>query len=240
MNEEKVPEVETGWFVMSRGRRNERSVDPPPRHAVLGSLGVHGVFVALAGLATMAPSPSPMPETIRVRMVAAAPEDAPVRVDPSPPEMAEEEHRPPPPEPTPEQRPQTETPTVEVEVPIEREPEPEPARTEEVGEEAVNVQIDGTNALFPAYNRNIIRQIQRYWRPPAGAINLRAEIAFTIHRDGRVSDIEWVLHSGSSTFDLLCHGAVESAARDQAFGPLPEAFPSERMRVTFYFDPSAR
>ena len=119
-----------------RGRRNERSTDPSPRHAVLGSLGLHGVFVALAGLATMTPTLPPMPETIRVRMVAAAPEDAPVRVDPSPPEVAEEEHRPPPPEPTPERRPQTETPTVEVEVPVEREPELEPARTEEVGEEA--------------------------------------------------------------------------------------------------------
>jgi len=235
-----MPKVNTNLSVTLRGRRNERSTDPPPRHAVLGSLGVHGVFVALAGFATMPPSPSLMPETIRVRMVAAAPEDAPVRVDPSPPEMAEEEHRPPPPERTPERRLQTENPTVEVEVPVEREPESEPARTEEVGEEAVNVQIDGANALFPAYNRNIIRQIQRYWRPPAGALDLRAEIAFTIHRDGRVSDIEWILHSGSSTFNLLCHGAVESAARDQAFGPLPEAFPAERMRVNFYFDPSVR
>lgn len=173
-------------------------------------------------------------------MVAAAPEDAPIRQDPSPPEVAEEENRPPPPEPTPDPVPQTETPTVEEELPVEREPEPEPARTEEVGEEVVNVQIDGANALFPDYYNNIIRQIQRYWRPPAGARDLRAEISFWIHRDGRVSNIEWVARSGSGQFDLVAMGAVESASRDQAFGELPQAFPGDVMAVSFYFDPSVR
>ncbi len=221
-----------------RGRRWERA-ERPPRQAVLGSLGLHVVFITLAVFTTTAPSPPP-PQTVRVRMVASAPQDAPVRVDPTPPEVAEEEFRPPPPEPTPDPQPQTETPTVEAEVVVEREPEPEPARTEEIGEEAVNVQIDGANSLFPEYNANIIRQVERYWRPPAGAREQRAEIQFVIHRDGTVSDIEWVAKSGSSTFDLLCQGAVESAGRSRAFGPLPDAFPGDRMVVNFYFDPSRR
>lgn len=224
----------------STRRRRDRSSEAPPRQAILGSLGLHGVFVAVVAFTATAPGPPPMPRTVRVRMVAAAPEDAPIRVDPSPPEVAEEEHRPPPPDPTPEQRPETETPTVEAEVPVEREPEPEPARAEDVGDEVVNVQIDGANSLFPDYNRNIIRQIQRYWRPPAGARDLRAEISFVIHRDGSVSDIKWVTKSGSPPFDLMSHGAVESAARDRAFGPLPDAFPGDAMGVSFYFDPSVR
>lgn len=223
-----------------RERRVERDAGGPPREAVLGSLGVHGVLMVLAVFGTTTPDPAQVPTSIRVRMVAAAPEEAPVRVDPSPPEVAEEEHRPPPPEPTPEPAPRTETPTVEVEVPVEREPEPEPSRTEEVGEEAVNVQIEGATSAFPDYMANIIRQIHRYWRPPAGARDLRAEISFVIHRDGSVSDLEWVRRSGSSTFDLVSLGAVESAGRSRAFGPLPEGYPRDQLRVSFYFDPTTR
>ena len=208
---------------------------------MFGSMGIHGAVVLLAQFGCAGARPVQMPETVRVRMVAAAPEDAPVRADPKPAEVAPEENRPPPPEPTPEPVPQTEAPAIEEETPvIEREPEPEPARTEDVGDEVANVQIDGANALFPEYNKNIIRQIQRYWRPPPGARDLRAEIAFVIHRDGRVSDIEWVARSGDSRFDLVAMGAVESASRDEAFGPLPAAFPADAMRVQFYFDPSVR
>jgi len=221
-----------------RGRRKDVR-ERLPRQAVYSSLGLHGVFIGLALFTTAVPT-APPPKTVRVRMVAAAPQDAPVRVDPTPPEVAEEDFRPPPPEPTPDPRPQTETPTVQAEVPVEREPEPEPARTEEIGEEAVNVQIDGANSLFPEYNANIIRQVQRYWRPPAGARDQTAEIRFAIHRDGSVSGIEWVRRSGSSSFDLLCRGAIESAGRTKAFGPLPDAFPADRMVVSFYFDPSRR
>lgn len=220
-------------------KRRTDARERPPRQAVIGSLGLHGVFIALAMFTTTPPT-APPPQTVRVRMVAAAPADAPVRVDPTPPEVAEEEFRPPPPEPTPDPRPQTETPTVQAEEPVEREPEPEPARTEEIGEEAVNVQIDGANSLFPDYNANIIRQVERYWRPPAGARDQRAEIQFVIHRDGSVSGIDWVRRSGSATFDLLCQGAIESAGRNKAFGPLPDAFQADRMVVNFYFDPSRR
>lgn len=224
---------------MLTSRRN-RSGDGPPRGAVIGSLSLHGVFIVLGLFAARAPRIPEMPQTVRVRMVAAAPADAPVRLDPAPPEVAEEEHRPPPPEPTPEPRPQTETPRIEAETPPPVEPEPEPARTEETGEEPINVQLDGANFAFPEYMMNIIRQIQRYWRPPADGRALRAELSFVIHRDGRVSDIEWVRRSGSPSFDLLARGAIESAGRDRAFGPLPAAYPRDRLRVSFYFDPSDR
>jgi outer membrane biosynthesis protein TonB len=203
-------------------------------------VGLHVAVLAFAAFATTAPELPAMPQTVRVKLVAAAPEDAPVRQDPTPPEVAEEEHRPPPPDPTPDPQPQTETPTVEAEVPVEREPEPEPARAEEVGEEAVNVQIEGANTQFPEYFQNIIRQVQRYWRPPAGARDLRAEISFVIHRDGSVDGIEWVRKSGSAVFDLQARGAIETAARQVAFGPLPNLYPADAMRVSFYFDPTTR
>ena len=211
----------------------------PPRIAVVGSLSVHGALLALM-LFTAKPPRLPPSQAIRVRMVAAAPIVAPVRVDPAPPETAEEEFRPPPPDVTPEHRPVAETPKIEAETPEPAEPEPEPARTEEVGEESVNVQLDGANFADPAYMNNIISQIQRYWRPPADGRAYRAEISFVIHRDGQVTDIDWVRRSGSAVFDLTASSAVESAGRDRAFGPLPDVYPRDRLRVQFYFDPTIR
>lgn len=220
--------------------RRESEHGGPPRPAILGSLSLHGVLIVIGLFATRAPRLPEMPQTVRVRMVAAAPEDAPIRVDPAPPEVAEEEHRPPPPDPTPDPVPQTETPTVVEEVPPPVEPEPEPARTEEVGEEPVNVQLDGAAFAFPAYLENIIRQVNRYWRPPADGRALSAEVSFVIHDDGSVSDIDWIRRSGSPSFDLVARGAVEAAGRDRAFGPLPDGYPRDALRVSFFFDPTGR
>ena len=221
---------------MTGRSRRESANDRPPRAAVVGSLSVHGALILVSVFATQLPRP-PELQSIRVRMVAAAQEDAPIRAEPAPPEVAEEEFRPPPPDPTPDPVPQVETPRVEAETPPPLEPEPEPARTEDVGEEAINVQTEGASFSDPEYMRNIIRQIQRYWRPPAGGRAYRAEISFVIHR---VTDIEWVRRSGSAQFDLLCSSAVESAGRDRAFGPLPESYPRDELFVSFYFDPTVR
>lgn len=222
------------------GRRGEPRAGAPPRQAFYGSVGVHGLLGVLALVGDAALRPPQLPTAVRVNMVAAAPEDAPIRLDPTPPEVAEEEFRPPPPDPTPDPAPQAETPTVEAETPVEREPEAEPARAEEVGEEVVNIRIAGDASAYPEYTANIIRQIQRYWRPPAGARDLRAEIAFIIHRDGRVTEYDWVVRSGNLTFDYVAMSAVESAGRAEAFGPLPDDFPADALAISFYFDPSVR
>ncbi len=227
-------------MIFGEGRREGREGERPPRVAVLGSLGVHGAALFVVLFATTAPELPPLPPTYRVRLVALADLQAPVRVDPAPPRVEEEEHRPPPPEPTPEPRPRTEEPAVEAELPQPEEPAEEPARTEEEGEETVNVQLDGATFAYPEYLNNIIRQIQRYWRPPAGGRAYRAEVAFVIHRDGKVDGMEWVQRSGSASFDLQAMGAVESAGRARAFGPLPAGFPRDRLRVSFYFDPTGR
>ena len=222
------------------GRRRERRYGAPPRQAFYASFGAHAVLAVLAILGNAVLRPVEMPQAVRVQLVAAAPEDAPIRLDPTPPEVAEEEYRPPTPEPTPDPVPQVETPTVEAETPVEREPEPEPARAEEVGEEVMNIRIAGDPSAYPEYYQNIIRQIQRYWRPPPGARDLRAEIYFLIHLDGRVSGMEWVARSGNAAFDLVAMRAVESADRAEAFGPLPADFPADALAVSFFFDPSGR
>ena len=219
--------------------RADHGGEGPPRGAVWSSVALHGALVALTVLVTVAPELPPAPPVYRARLVAISDPEAPLRVDPAPAQTAEEEHRPPPPQPTPERRPETEQPTIEEETPV-AEPDPEPARTDEEGEEAVNVQLDGSIFPFPEYLDNIIRQVQRYWRPPAGGRAFRAEVEFVIQEDGSVTGIEWVLQSGDATFDLVAKGAVEAAGRSQAFGPLPDGYPRDRLRVRFFFDPSRR
>lgn len=222
-----------------RRRRRERDV---PRVSVAASVGLHllGAVLLLLGSATM--DAPPRLETYRVQLVAASAEEAPERARPSP---ARQEERPEPEEELPEP-----------EVSEQREPEPrvttdratpepppevEPARSDEKeGAESVNVELEGEIFPFPGYLQDIIRQVHRYWRPPAEKRALRAELSFVIHRDGTVSDIRWVRRSGDPAFDLEARGAIEAAGRQQAFGSLPEEYPGDRLRVSFFFDPTQR
>lgn len=193
----------------------------------------------MAGSLTVRPPTLPA-QTYRVRLVAASDETAPMRLRPQPAKPAEEENRPPPPEPTPQPKPRTELPTVVEETPPPVEPTKEPARGPEEGDEAINVQLEGAAFVDPAYLQNIIRQVNRYWRPPAGGRHLRAEVVFVIEKDGSVSDIEMLSKSGDMSFDLEARGAIEAAGRAQAFGSLPAAWPRDRLRISFFFDPTTR
>ena len=179
-------------------------------------------------------------QTYRVRLVAASDESAPERLKPQPAKPAEEENRPPPPQPTEQPIPQTELPTVVEEIPPPVEETREPARSSEEGDEAINVQLEGAAFVDPAYLQNIIRQVNRYWRPPAGGRHLRAEVVFVIEQDGSVEEIEMLTRSGDMGFDLEARGAIEAAGRARAFGPLPEAWPRDRLRISFFFDPTTR
>ncbi|MGI9039197.1 MAG: TonB C-terminal domain-containing protein [Gemmatimonadota bacterium] len=218
------------------GRDVERKV---PTAAVWGSLGLHlGLAVLLFALSVFNVPPVPA-LTYQVRLVAAADLAAPLAETPAPPQQAEEEIRPPVPQPTDDPVPQTELPAVVEEMPEVKEPEREPARADEVGEEAVNVQLDGARFVDPEYANNLIRQIHRYWRPPQGARRNSAEVVFTLNRAGQVVGIEWLTRSGDTTFDLEARGAIEAAGRAGAFGPLPDAWPADEMRVSFFFDPAA-
>lgn len=221
-----------------KGRENPEQRIPPV--AMWGSLGLH-VFVlaVLLGFSVRA-TPPLTAKTYQVRLIAAADLQAPLRETPAPPRQAEEENRPPPPQPTDDPIPQTELPSVVEEVPQVEEPVREPARADETGEEALNVQTEGARFVDPEYANNIVRQINRYWRPPETARPLEAEIRFVIDRTGEVSDVEWLRRSGDVTFDLEARGAIEAAARADVFGPLPEAFPFDQLQVSFYFDPSSR
>lgn len=210
-----------------------------PAGSVVASLALH----ALAGLVVLLYRGGESPEvveqqTYRVQLRAPAAEEAPVRQKPQPAEQAEEEQKPPPPSPSEAPKPEVREPTQEEEQPTL--PSTEPAKAPEEGDDAGNVQIEGKAFPFPDYLDNIVNQIRRHWRPPTGKEHLRAELSFVIRRDGSVQEIEWIERSGNLAFDLEARGAIETAGRKRMFGSLPDAYPRDRLRVSFYFDPTTQ
>lgn len=230
--------------------RREASSEDGVSEAIVGSLGMHMVFLAVAFWGASHISIPPSPQVYQVELVA-APREAPVRTVPVPdrPRPAPEERpraRPVETKPAPSERPRRETRPVEVEkeavvVAPETKVEERPAATPEQSKEGVEgmpVRLEGAPFPYPEYLANIILQIKRHWRPPSGGQQLRAELAFTITREGSVEDVAWVRRSGNPAFDLEARGAIEAAGRRQAFGSLPEGYPSDVLRVSFFFDPT--
>jgi outer membrane biosynthesis protein TonB len=225
-----------------------------PTGAVVGSLSLHtGLLAFMFWGATQLALPNP-PKVYEVELVART-QAAPVREVPVP------ERRPQPPEPEPEpqrppketipavtERPQRETPPPDPEPEVEEaadEPEPvieeraaAPPEQSTLGVEGQPVRLEGAPFPYPEYLANIILQIKRHWRPPTGAQQLRAELSFTIMRDGSVDEVSWVRRSGNWSFDLEARGAIEAAGRRGVFGALPEDYPSDQLRVSFFFDPT--
>ena len=223
---------------------------------VVGTLAVHGAAVAFVFVA--ARPPKPMPPVYAVELVAApAPVNAPAApVATAPPA--------PTPEPAVSRTPAKPTHAPAVKAPA---PKPEPVRTPPKavtpppvpgaqtarttktaavapapgetpnnGTDPVTVKTPGLAFAYPEYLRNIVAQIYRRWDRPRGG-TLRAEVFFLILRDGSVRDIRFLTPSGDFTFDLNAQGAIEDAANNHAFGPLPDGYPQDVLPVSFYFEP---
>jgi outer membrane biosynthesis protein TonB len=168
-------------------------------------------------------------------------------------EPAEEEREPDPPpepepsppapttsEPEPEDDPEDREPEAE-KSPAPREPEPSRGRDpdpESEGGEGLDVRIRGAQCPSAAYCDNIIRQLNRYFRPPTAASRDQAEVFFYINRDGTVDGVRVTEASGSFQFRLAALEAVEQAGRSRAFGTLPSSFQLDRLPVSFYFRPT--
>ena len=103
------------------------------------------------------------------------------------------------------------------------------------GTDVANVRTEGIDFPFPGYLNNIVRQIKVRFNPPSGS--QRAEIMFILQRDGTVSNLRFITRSGSYEFDLEAQGAVEAAASNKAFGPLPDGFAEDVLPIVFSFDP---
>ena len=104
------------------------------------------------------------------------------------------------------------------------------------GADVANVRTEGIEFPYPVYLQNVVRQIAIQLKPAGGGA-LRAEVAFLIRRDGSISGLTLVTRSGNFSFDQDAMGAVEAAARANAFGPLPQGFTDDVLPVIFSFDP---
>src|SRR2546427_5685738 len=62
------------------------------------------------------------------------------------------------------------------------------------------------STLFPYTtlfrSQNIVGQVLRRWPRPLQSTPLEAEVSFLVHRDGSVSDLQFIKRSGNFTFDL--------------------------------------
>lgn len=208
--------------------------------AAIGSLLLHtlmGGVLIWAGTQLTLPTPA---EVYRVDLVAAPRPRAPEVAAPA---AQKEAPKPRPPEEPAEKAKLKKKPEVaaaKVETPS-KEAEPKPEERKKTLEEPnadETIRLEGAPFPYPEYLNNLVVQVKRRWRPPTGPQRWTAEIAFVIHGDGHVTDIEWVRRSGNFTFDLEARGAIETTARQQAFGALPEGYPSDQLRVVFLFDPA--
>lgn len=179
-------------------------------------------------------APRPQPDQRRAPDVVERPAEqlAPVSERPRPRRSSVSE-TPPPPTPEPE-----------------RELEPAPRTTPDqelaegvepsTGSDRATVETSGVEFRYPEYLNNIVAQVYQRWQRPGGNISLRAEVQFLVHRDGSISNFQFLRRSSSFRFDLEAQGAIEAAANAGAFGPLPAGYPADVLAVTFYFDPTAR
>src|SRR5207248_1288350 len=113
--------------------------------------------------------------------------------------------------------------------------QPLPGERPSTGSDPLTVSTEGIEFPFPEYTNNIIAQIAIRWQRPQQSTPLDAEIGFLVHRDGSISDMQFIKRSGSFGFDLEAQGAIEEAGRRKAFGPLPDGWTSDVLFVRFYF-----
>jgi len=114
---------------------------------------------------------------------------------------------------------------------------PNPGETPSTGTHVANVETPGADFPYPEYLERIVNEIYRRWQRPAGSTALRAQIQFTILRDGTVKEIRVLSRSRSYSFDLGAQGAIEAAGNAKAFGPLPEGFPNDALQIALWFMP---
>jgi len=87
------------------------------------------------------------------------------------------------------------------------------------------------------YAEGMVRRIRVNWLSimPAqinDGIKGHLYIRMTIHRDGRISDIEFLQKSGVPPYDMAAQKALEMSS---PIAPLPKKFPDDTERVTFGF-----
>ena len=226
--------------------RDGRAVTNIPL-GLVGTVVVHGaVLVTFLASASGARS---APPTYRVRLIAAP--DLPADARPAPPAVEREAApvEPPPaaPKPAPKNTAATAAPppvadTKKREAAPRTTPtaRPLPGETPSTGSDVATVSTEGIEFPYPEYLQNVVSQVLRRWQRPLDNTPLDAEVAFMVHRDGTVTDLQFVKRSGNFAFDLEAQGAIEEAGRFKAFGVLPDGWVPDVLFVRFYFSGQRR
>lgn len=217
-----------------------------PANVGLGLAGtalVHGV-AAVFLFAAAAGARVPAPPTYKVRLIAApaptdetrkAPEafERPAEEKPAP--LPDAKRPPPgtvaratPPRPADAARREAAPRTTPQEAPL-------PGERPSTGSDVATVSTEGIEFPFPEYLQNIVSQILRRWQRPQHSTPLEAEVSFFVHRDGSITDLQFIKRAGNFAFDLEAQGAVEEAGRFKAFGELPQGWTADVLFVRFYF-----
>jgi len=88
--------------------------------------------------------------------------------------------------------------------------------------------LDNPDFKFGYYIDQLLSSIDSKWvRPPLGN-EVQAVIAFRIHRDGSITDLQVSRSSGYNSFDLAALRAVQNAS---PFAPLPRAYREDSLGV---------
>ena len=207
-----------------------------------GTAAVHGAAVFL--LLASAGGARRVPPTYRVRLIAAPEAGQEQRKAPEAVQREAEQQAPPAPSRRPPPRstvsqaappPVSDTRQREAAPRTTPKAQPLPGEKPSTGSDVATVSTEGIEFPFPEYLQNIVSQILRRWQRPLQSTPLEAEVSFFVHRDGSVTDLQFIRRSGNFAFDLEAQGAVEEAGRFKAFGPLPDGWPADVLFVRFYF-----
>jgi len=209
--------------------------------AVTGTLVVHGL---VGGLLFGKPAGrTRLPPTYRVHLIAAPAPDLESRKAPEAFERPAEEK----PAPVPAtKRPQSTVsratpPATQDQTRREAAPrttptnQPLPGEKPSTGNDVATVSTEGVAFPFPEYLQNIVSQVLRVWQRPEQRTALEAEVSFLVHRDGSVTDLQFVRRSGNFAFDLEAQGVIEELGQRRLFGALPAGWTPDILFVRFYF-----
>jgi TonB family protein len=105
------------------------------------------------------------------------------------------------------------------------------------GDFGPSIQFDTKGVEFGPWLRRFIAQIRRNWFVPYAAMSLRGNVvlAFKVHKDGSITDLQIMRPSGIDAFTKSAFNAIKLS---NPTVPLPLEFPDENAPfiVTFYFN----
>jgi TonB family protein len=87
------------------------------------------------------------------------------------------------------------------------------------------------NAEMELYVRRTRRSVKAKWYPPTNSFGKDATIMLTIDRDGQLVDSKIVKSSSDEAFDK----ALEKAAKEAKYQPLPKIFPYKTAEISLEF-----